>query len=194
MPLAARRSSASRPRWYGRLQRGRRRAAALRERQRRAVRHRDAGRRHAEPAADRIARGDRTPRDRRADRHPRADRDARRNAGADRDADPTPTPVPTATPTPTPVPTATPTPAPTVVETPGALVFTALGASAAQTLGVSEPGYGGTFTETDTCAGIVSVSATANITTSIGVTPLAAGLCATRLRDGGAGKTIVPCA
>src|ERR1700726_2154816 len=92
---------------------------------------------------------------------------------------PTATPTPTATPAPTapPTPTATPTPTPTptpvpVVPAPTSLAFTALGASNAQNVSVSESGYGGTFSETDSCAGIATI-ATASPTFT--VTPIAVG-------------------
>lgn len=95
--------------------------------------------------------------------------------------------VPSPTPTPSPTPSPTPTPAPLAVSS-AALSFTASGASYAQTFAVSELGYTGAFTETDTCnpgTAIATVSAasgpgpTANFT----VTPQSAGSCAITVHD-----------
>jgi outer membrane biosynthesis protein TonB len=100
-------------------------------------------------------------------------------------ATPTPTPSATPTPTATPAPTATPTPTPTptpvpVVPAPTSLAFTALGASNAQNVSVSESGYGGTFSETDSCAGIATIAAASPTFT---VTPIAVGTCSITIFD-----------
>lgn len=74
-------------------------------------------------------------------------------------------------PTPTPAPTAGP-----VVLAPSSLSLTGLGASNAQTVGVSESGYTGTFTATSgTCTGIADVASSSG--NSFTVTPIAVGQC-----------------
>jgi hypothetical protein len=87
---------------------------------------------------------------------------------------PTPTPLPTNTPTPTPTPTATPTATPTPTPTPtpsptpasGALAVTPnsvglVRAGDTADVHVTETGYTGPFTETDTCGGNATVSSSA---------------------------------
>lgn len=82
---------------------------------------------------------------------------------------PTSAPTPVATATPTSTPRATPTAAPTAAPTPGTVIPSAttvyLGeyanGSAAPTnatVTVTESNYGGTFVETDTCAGVATVA------------------------------------
>jgi hypothetical protein len=103
----------------------------------------------------------------------------------------TPTPTPTATPvgaTPTPTPTATPAPAP-VVPNPTSLALTGLGASFAGSVSVTESGYGGAFSENDSCAGIATV-ATASPTFT--VTPVAAGNCSITILDSVQHSVAVP--
>jgi hypothetical protein len=63
-----------------------------------------------------------------------------------------------------------------VVVTPSNLVFDATGASHAQSVVVSQPGFTGDFTETDDCSGIVTVASTNR--TAYRVVPVAAGTCA----------------
>ncbi len=92
----------------------------------------------------------------------------------------TPPPTPTATPVgATPTPTPTPTPAP-VVPAPASLAFTGLGAPNAQSVSVSESGYGGTFSEADSCAGIATIAAASPTFT---VTPIAVGTCSITILD-----------
>src|ERR1700730_9315760 len=107
-------------------------------------------------------------------------------------ATPTPTATPVgATPTPTPTPTATPTPgpAPVVVPAPTSLAFTGLGAPSAGSVSVTEAGYAGAFSETDSCAGIATV-ATASPTFT--VTPVAVGTCSIKISDTAQHSVAVP--
>lgn len=110
----------------------------------------------------------------------------------------TPTSAPTATPTnaPTPSSTSTPTSAPTPSPTPGAptasaasLSFAALGSSYAQTFTMTESAYGGTWSESDTCAGRVTVTATGN--THFRVTPNAVGACTITMSDSFGASTAI---
>jgi hypothetical protein len=102
----------------------------------------------------------------------------------------TPTPSPTPTPTPAPTPTATPTPTPTPIPAlnvaPAALNFTI--ANNTQGIGVSESGYTGTFSESDNCSNIATVSpsgpASANgPNATFNVTSVAAGTCTVTISD-----------
>ena len=116
----------------------------------------------------------------------------------------TPTPVgvpgPVGTPvgvTPTPVPTPVPTPAPTLAPVPGSVVlnpsslsFTAVGPSYAMSVAISEVNYVGTWTTTDTCAGIATVSSVLNA--SFSVTPVAAGTCNVVVSDSLGKSTNLP--
>jgi hypothetical protein len=105
-------------------------------------------------------------------------------------ATPTPAPTATPTPTPTPTPTATPTPGPApVVPNPASLGLTGLGASFSGSVSATEAGYGGTFSETDSCAGIATV-ATASPTFT--VTPVAVGTCSITILDSAQHTVAVP--
>jgi hypothetical protein len=85
---------------------------------------------------------------------------------------------------PTPSPTATPTPNP-LAANPVSLSFSATGATAAQTIAVSETSYSGAFDEGDTCAGIASVtpSSASGPKANFTVTPSAAGSCTVTIKD-----------
>jgi len=97
---------------------------------------------------------------------------------------PAATPTPAATATPTPVATATPAPGPTIQANPAALAFTSTGPGAAQQLNVSEPGYIGTFSESDSCDSVATISPfTAVAGTPFTVTPLAPGACTITMHD-----------
>ena len=106
-------------------------------------------------------------------------------------ATPAPTPVPPgATPVPTPVPP-TPVPAPnSVVLNPSSLAFTAAGPSYAQNVAISEGNYIGTWTTTNTCAGIATVSLVSSA--SFSVTPVAAGACNVVVSDSAGKSTTLP--
>src|SRR5216683_2000534 len=91
-------------------------------------------------------------------------------------------PPATSSPPPTAIPvgaTPTPTPAP-VVPAPTSLAFTGLGASNAQSVSVTESGYGGTFSEVDSCAGIATI---ATASPKFTVTPVAVGNCSITILD-----------
>jgi hypothetical protein len=60
-----------------------------------------------------------------------------------------------------------------------ALAFTASGQS--QTIAVSETGFGGTFSQTNSCAGIASIAAASG---GFAVTAQAAGTCFGTISDG----------
>jgi hypothetical protein len=103
---------------------------------------------------------------------------------------PSPTPSSTSTSAPTGAPSNTPgntptaTPGSTVVATPGSLSFTTASASA-QSVALSEPAYGGTYTEADGCAGIATVVPASNAggTAVFTVTPAATGSCTVTVTD-----------
>jgi hypothetical protein len=76
-----------------------------------------------------------------------------------------------------------------VVVDPSALTFTSTGAGAAKNVKVSQSGFTGSFTETNTCTGIATiVPANASGKTEFKVTPLAKGDC-TATFHGGNGET-----
>jgi hypothetical protein len=78
--------------------------------------------------------------------------------------------------TPTPTPTLSPTPTPAqIVVNPQPAYFYAIGAAFAQTVQVTEVGYGGSFSAVG-CVGTVSVAAGSTPTTYV-VTPVAVGQC-----------------
>jgi hypothetical protein len=91
--------------------------------------------------------------------------------------------------------TTLPTTAPVapLVLAPKSLAFSASGANAAQTVSVSETGYAGAFTETDTCSGIASVSPAdgSGPSATYTVTPLAAGTCTITIHDTNGQKSAV---
>jgi hypothetical protein len=91
---------------------------------------------------------------------------------------PSPTPTPTATAT------ATSTPL-TLVTNPTAVAVNGLGAANAQPLTVSESAYTGAITESDTCAGIATVSPGSGVGPSLSetVTGVAAGNCVATFKD-----------
>ncbi len=91
------------------------------------------------------------------------------------------------------VPPPTTAPVSPLVLTPSTLAFLASGANAAQTFGVAETGYAGTFTETDTCGATATVSAQSpsGPAATYTVTPLAAGACAITVRDANGQKATV---
>ena len=96
----------------------------------------------------------------------------------------TPTPVPTATPTATPAPT--PTPASPIGITPYRLNFYGAGNAYSQTFNVSESGYSGTFTESDTCNGTIatlSPTSAGGPSAAFTVTPQGAGNCTLTIKD-----------
>jgi hypothetical protein len=99
--------------------------------------------------------------------------------------------VPTATPSPTPAPT--PTPAPLQ---PSAATVT-FNSNAPTTLTVTQSGYTGSFTESDTCAPLTGTIATvhANATTgtaSYAVAPIAAGTCQITVSNSAGQAVVVP--
>ena len=117
-------------------------------------------------------------------------------AGASPTPSPSPTPVPTMSPSPSPVPTPSSTPVPTfppqsgpVFTFPQSLAFGAAAASANdatydQTFSVSESGYAGPFTHTDTClqsATVATVSPQSG--TAFTVRPLGSGICSITVYD-----------
>jgi hypothetical protein len=100
----------------------------------------------------------------------------------------------TATPAPTPTPTPTPTPAPVPQASQTSVTFAS---GSAQNVSITESGYTGTFTESDTCnplsGAIASVAAqsNANGAATYAITPLAAGTCNVTISDtSGRGTTI----
>ena len=95
-------------------------------------------------------------------------------------ATPTPSPSPSASPSPSP----TPTPNPMGIA-PSTLALTGTGASNAQTLVVTETGYTGSFTESDTCSTIATVTPSSGTGPSFTftVTGLAAGTCSATFAD-----------
>ncbi|MDB5091936.1 MAG: hypothetical protein JWO85_37 [Candidatus Eremiobacteraeota bacterium] len=117
-------------------------------------------------------------------------------AGATPTPSPPATPVVTATPTATPsaTPTATPTATPSgaaVVPAPSALAFTGLGAALAQGLSVAQAGFVGSFSQTNTCAGVASVSAQPPSPTFT-ITPIATGTCSITITGGSNQSVDVP--
>ena len=102
----------------------------------------------------------------------------------------TATPAPTATPVATPAPTATPAFGP-IADMPNSIDFTAVGAAAAFPLAAFQAGYAGPITESDTCAGIVTVSTSPPMGTTAQflVTPVAPGACTITLL-GGSNQTL----
>ncbi len=88
-------------------------------------------------------------------------------------------------PTPTSNPSASPSPGQTpqgpVVTAPSSLTFTAAGSPNAANFGVSETGYSGSWTESDTCSGIATVASSGANTYT--VTPVAAGSCIITITD-----------
>ncbi len=97
-------------------------------------------------------------------------------------ATPTPSPSPSASPSPSPSPTPTPNP---MGIAPSTLALTGTGASNAQTLVVTETGYTGSFTESDTCSTIATVTPSSGTGPSFTftVTGLAAGTCSATFAD-----------
>jgi len=91
------------------------------------------------------------------------------------------------TPTPTPTVSTTPTPAP-LLATPTTVAVNGLGAAYAQPLALSESAYTGAIAETDTCAGIATVSPGSGVgpTLKETVTGVAAGTCVATFKDGNA--------
>jgi len=83
--------------------------------------------------------------------------------------------------------TTPPTTAPTspLVLAPTSLTFVAGGANAAQTVTVTETGYTGAFTETDTCSALATVTTqnASGPSATYTVTPLAAGTCTITAHD-----------
>ncbi len=92
---------------------------------------------------------------------------------------------PTPTPTPTVTASATATPL-TLVANPTTVSISGLGAANAQPLTASESAYTGQITESDTCAGIATVSPGTGTgpTLSETVTGVAAGTCVVTFKDG----------
>jgi hypothetical protein len=112
----------------------------------------------------------------------------------------TPTPDPTATPTATPVATATPTPTPTptpaaaVVPNPAAVALTGIGPSYTLGVNVTQAGYAGSFSQTNTCAGVATVApaVTQPASPTFSLTPLATGTCALTVTGGSNQSVVVP--
>lgn len=79
-----------------------------------------------------------------------------------------------------------------VTPTPSSFSFLGTGATYAQNLDISQVNYTGTYGESDTCSGVVTVSATSNADGSAvyAVTPVAAGSCQITI-TGGSGKTAI---
>ena len=98
----------------------------------------------------------------------------------------------------TPAPTATPSPTPTPAPVPQASQSTVtFSSSSAQNISVTESGYTGTFTESDTCNPLsgaiagVAMQSNANGAATYAITPLAAGVCNVTISDtSGRGTTI----
>ncbi len=89
-------------------------------------------------------------------------------------------------PTPTAAPTASPTPVPGVLTvSPTGVSIVGLGAATAQSVTVSEGGYTGTFTESDTCGGIATIASSnpAGPSASFTVTGSAVGTCSATFGD-----------
>jgi hypothetical protein len=103
-----------------------------------------------------------------------------------------PAAVPTATPAGA-TPTATPGVA-AVVPAPSAVTLTGLGASYAQGLNVAQPGYAGSFSQTNTCAGVASVApiAVQSASPTFTITPIATGTCSITITGGSSQSVIVP--
>jgi hypothetical protein len=96
------------------------------------------------------------------------------------------------TPTPRTSPTTGPTQTPdTLVLSPSAISINGAGATYAQTLTVSETAYTGDFSETDTCAGIATISPAGGVGPSLQetLTGVASGSCAVTFLDGHGQKT-----
>jgi hypothetical protein len=95
----------------------------------------------------------------------------------------------TAAPTPSASPTATATPSPTppgaLTASPTSVALNGTGSANAVSLTVAEPGYSGSFGESDTCAAIATIaSANANgPSTTFTVTGVAAGSCSASFTD-----------
>jgi len=79
-----------------------------------------------------------------------------------------------------------------VTPVPSSFSFIAVGASYAQNLDVTQVNYTGTYSESDTCSGIVTVNAASNAGGSAvyAVTPVTAGTCQITI-TGGSGKTAI---
>jgi hypothetical protein len=110
-------------------------------------------------------------------------------------ATPAPTPAPSATPVPSasPAPSATPVP---LTVTPASVTIAGPGAGNAQTIDVSEPGYSGALTESDSCNGRVAIASLAPSSGTgpdwhVTATGYNAGTCVATFRDAnGQNKTI----
>jgi len=85
-------------------------------------------------------------------------------------------------PSPTPTPTSTPL---TLVASPATVSINGVGAANAQPLTASESAYTGTITESDTCAGIATVSPGSGVGPSLKetVTGVAGGTCVVTFKD-----------
>jgi hypothetical protein len=88
-----------------------------------------------------------------------------------------------------PVPTAAPTPPGTLAVNPKTLTFIGTSAALATTVTAGESGYTGAFTESDTCAGIATV--TAGTVGSYTIAPSGAGSCSVTIADSFAQKAAV---
>ncbi len=84
------------------------------------------------------------------------------------------------------------TPSGGISTSPSSFNFLAIGPAYAQNLGVSQAGYAGTYGESDTCSGIVTVSVTSNSggVAVYEVTPTGAGSCQITI-TGGSGETAI---
>jgi hypothetical protein len=76
------------------------------------------------------------------------------------------------------------TPPGSVLVDPATMNFHATGAGAAQRAVVSQHGYNGSFTESDTCSGIAGIGALTGAKATYAVTPLAAGNCTATFAGG----------
>jgi hypothetical protein len=103
------------------------------------------------------------------------------------------TATPTATAAPTPVPTATPVP----VLPQASATTIPFASNQPVTLTVTETGYAGAFSESDTCAPLTGAIATVHAnatsgTASYTVTPVGPGACSITVRDTAGGAVTVP--
>lgn len=108
---------------------------------------------------------------------------------------PTPSPTPTRTSNPTPTPTATPIPTPT----PGSLAASSASISignanpSTASVTINESNYSGALTETNTCAGVATVtqSSATGPSSVLSITQIAAGSCFVKISDNHGGSVTV---
>jgi hypothetical protein len=85
----------------------------------------------------------------------------------------------------TPIATPSPGPAGVLSASPSSLALFGTGSSNAGSVFVQETGYGGTFSESDTCAGVAAIAPSSGRgpSTTFGVTGAAAGTCTATFSD-----------